>query len=95
VVAALTSDRAVGRILNAGTGHDVSVNELAALVEPDAERIVHVPHIHPQSEIAVLRCDPRLAAELLGWQPSVALSDGLARVRSWMGEQLGAGIPVP
>jgi nucleoside-diphosphate-sugar epimerase len=95
VVAALTSDRAVGRIINAGTAHDVSVNELAALVEPDAERIVHVPHIHPQSEIAVLRCDPRLAAELLGWQPSVALSDGLARVRSWMGEQLGAGIPVP
>jgi nucleoside-diphosphate-sugar epimerase len=95
VVAALTSDRAVGRILNAGTGHDVSVNELAALVEPDADRIVHVPHIHPQSEIAVLRCDPRLAAELLGWQPSVPLSDGLARVRSWMGEQLGAGIPVP
>ena len=94
VVAALTADRAVGRILNAGTGVDVSVNELAALVEPDPARIVHVPHIHPQSEIAVLRCDPRLANELLGWQPTVTLPEGLARVRSWMEERLGAGVPV-
>jgi nucleoside-diphosphate-sugar epimerase len=94
VVAALTSDRAVGRILNAGTGVDVSVNELAALVERDGSRIVHVPHIHPQSEIAVLRCDPSLAAELLEWHPTVSLPDGLGRVRSWMEERLGAGVPV-
>jgi nucleoside-diphosphate-sugar epimerase len=94
VVAALASDRAVGRILNAGTGHDVSVNELAAAIEPDGSRIVRVPHIHPQSEIAVLRCDPRLAADLLDWRPTVSLEDGLARVRAWMGERLGAGVPV-
>ena len=31
-------------------------------IEPDPPRIVHVEHIHPQSEIAVLRCDPRAAA---------------------------------
>ena len=94
VVAALVSDGAVGRILNAGTGTDVSINELAALLEPDPSRIVHVPHIHPQSEIAVLRCDPRLAAEILGWRPTVTLPDGLQRVRGWMGERLGAGVPV-
>ena len=94
VVAALTSDRAMGRILNAGTGVDVSVNELAALVEPDPSRIVHVPHIHPQSEIAVLRCDPSLAAELLDWRPTVSLPDGLSRVRAWMEERIGAGVPV-
>ena len=72
----------------------MSVNELAALVEPDPGRIVHVPHIHPQSEIAVLRCDPRLADELLDWRPTVALPEGLARVRDWMEERLGAGVPV-
>ena len=46
-------------------------------IEPDPARIVHVEHIHPQSEIAVLRCDPALASELLGWSPTVALDDGL------------------
>jgi nucleoside-diphosphate-sugar epimerase len=94
VADALLSDAATGRILNAGTGHDVSVNELAALIEPDLGRIVHVPHIHPQSEIAVLRCDPRRAADLLGWQPQVDLPTGLGRVRDWMALQLAAGVPV-
>ena len=94
VVAALASDRATGRILNAGTGRDVSVNELASLVEPDASRIVHVPHIHPQSEIAVLRCDPSLARDALGWQPEVSLADGLARVRSWMADRIETGVAV-
>ena len=83
VVAALASDAALGRVLNAGTGADVSINALAVLIEPDASRIVHVPHIHPQSEIPVLRCDPRLAAELLG-SPTVELPEGLGRrARGW------------
>jgi nucleoside-diphosphate-sugar epimerase len=92
---ALASDAATGRVLNAGTGVDVSVNELAAVVEPDPHRIVHQPHIHPQSEIAVLRCDARLADKLLGWRPEVSLADGLAATRSWMAERLAAGQRVP
>ena len=91
---ALLSDAATGRILNAGTGVDVSVNDLAAAVESDPSRIVHVEHIHPQSEIAVLRCDPRRAAELLDWRPQVDLQTGLGRVRDWMATQLAAGATV-
>jgi len=91
---ALVSDGAIGGILNAGTGVDVSVNALAALIEPEPGRIEHVEHIHPQSEIAVLRCDSRLASRVLGWQPEVSLPDGLARTRAWMAERLALGLPV-
>jgi nucleoside-diphosphate-sugar epimerase len=91
---ALAADVAMGQILNAGTGVDVSVNSLAAAIEPDAERVVHVPHIHPQSEIAVLRCDARRAADVLGWRPTVPLTEGLARTRVWMSERRAAGLPV-
>jgi UDP-glucose 4-epimerase len=94
VVDALLSDAAIGRILNAGTGADVSVNDLAAAVEPDAARIHHVDHIHPQSEIAVLRCDPTLARDVLGWSPTVSLDEGLTRVRMWMEERTALGIEV-
>jgi nucleoside-diphosphate-sugar epimerase len=94
VADAIERDGAVGRILNAGTGQDVSVNALAAAIEPDPGQIVHVPHIHPQSEIAVLRCDASLAAEVLGWRPEMSLEEGLRRTRAWMAARLEMGVPV-
>ncbi len=91
VADALLSDAVAGRVVNAGTGHDVSVNQLASLIEPDSDLIRHVPHIHPQSEIPVLRCDPRLAVGLLGWRPTVSLAGGLAQVRTWMTDRIAGG----
>jgi nucleoside-diphosphate-sugar epimerase len=91
---ALLSDAVTGRVLNAGTGVDVSVNDLAAAIEPDATRVVHVAHIHPQSEIAVLRCDAREARAVLGWEPQVSLDEGIRRTREWMAGRIAAGIPV-
>ncbi|MGH2407933.1 MAG: dTDP-glucose 4,6-dehydratase [Candidatus Limnocylindrales bacterium] len=91
---ALESDAAVGRIINAGTGADIAVNDLAAAIEGDPTRIVHVDHIHPQSEIPVLRCDPRRAADLLGWTPTTPLREGLAHTRTWMAQRLEMGLPV-
>jgi nucleoside-diphosphate-sugar epimerase len=91
---ALASDDATGRVLNAGTGRDVAVNELASIIETDASRIVHVEHIHPRSEIPVLRSDSRRAAEVLGWRAEVSLADGLALTRTWMKERLALGQPV-
>jgi UDP-glucose 4-epimerase len=91
---ALLSDAAMGRILNAGTGADVSINELASAIEPDPARIVHVDHIHPQSEIAVLRCDTSEAERTLGWRPEVSLADGIVRVREWMAARMAAGMAI-
>ena len=84
VVEAGYSDKVNGQILNAGLGRDVSVNELAALIEPNPAKIVHVPHIHPQSEIMKLLCDSRKAGELLGWSPQIDLPHGLRLTREWI-----------
>jgi len=94
VVDALLSDGVAGQVLNAGTGIDISVNDLAAAIEPNLARTLHVEHIHPQSEIAVLRCDARKARRVLGWQPETSLSEGLAHTRDWMAERLALGLPV-
>ena len=89
VVEAGYSSKANGEVLNAGLGRDVSVNELAALVEPNLLKIRHVPHIHPQSEIMKLLCDSRKAKELLGWTPAVGLEEGLALTRAWIKKNPG------
>ena len=84
VVEAGYSDKVNGQILNAGMGQDVSVNELAAMVESDPAKIVHVPHIHPQSEIMKLLCDSRKAKAMLDWTPQVGLVEGLRLTREWI-----------
>jgi len=84
VVEAGYSDKADGQIINAGTGRDIAVNDLAKLICGDESQIKHVPHIHPQSEIPKLVCDYTKAKELLGWQPKVSLEEGIERTRQWI-----------
>jgi len=84
VIAAGMDNRADGRLLNAGLGQDVSINELASLICKDKKRIKHVPHIHPQSEIPKLLCNYEKAQALLSWQPQVSLEEGIARTREWI-----------
>lgn len=89
LVRAGMDSRADGQIINAGLGRDVTVNELAGLICSDADRIQHVQHIHPQSEIQKLLCNYEKASNLLGWSPKVSLEEGLARTRAWISEHDG------
>ena len=84
VVEATLSEEPVGEVLNAGTGVDVTINELAELIAGADTPIEHVEHHHPQSEIGKLRCDPTKARKLLGWEPTVSLEDGIEELREWL-----------
>ena len=81
------SDAAVGEVINAGTGSDISINELAELVASDGTEITHVEHHHPQSEVQKLLCNPGKANDLLGWEPEVSLEEGIERLRKWLREE--------
>jgi NAD dependent epimerase/dehydratase len=84
---------AVGRVLNAGTGLEISIEELVeraekvvgkrAPIEREPERV------RPEgSEVERLCADARAAGGLLGWQPQVPLDDGLARTAEWIASNL-------
>ncbi|KAA9410361.1 SDR family NAD(P)-dependent oxidoreductase [Haloarcula hispanica] len=83
IVSASFSDEAIGEVINAGTGHDISINELAELIASDGTPIEHVEHHHPQSEVQKLKADPSKAKKLLDWEPEVSLEEGVERLRSW------------
>lgn len=88
VIKAGMDSRTDGQILNAGLGRDVSINELASLICTDSRRIIHIPHIHPQSEIQKLLCSYNKANDLLGWKPQVSLEAGLQKTREWISQTL-------
>jgi len=87
------SDRSIGETINVGNGKTISIGGLAQtivdMVNPDA-KIVSVPdRVRPEkSEVMRLICGNQKAKELLGWEPTVSLYDGLARTVEFVREHL-------
>lgn len=84
IVNATFSDRAVGQVINAGSGKDISINDLALLICEDSGRIEYVAHHHPQSEIQKLLGDYSKAKRLLNWEPKTTLEDGIKKTEEWI-----------
>jgi dTDP-glucose 4,6-dehydratase len=89
LIAAATEPTAIGRTFQLGTGADVSIGELVQLVGEILGRQLEVRHdeqrVRPAgSEVQRLVSDPSLAAELVGWRPTVTLREGLATTIEWI-----------
>jgi nucleoside-diphosphate-sugar epimerase len=84
VALAAESTAVEGQIVNAGTGRDVRMKDLAAMVASRGNGVEHVAHDHPQAEIPKLLCDASKAKRLLGWEPKIDLAEGLRRTRAWL-----------
>jgi nucleoside-diphosphate-sugar epimerase len=84
IIKAAFSDKSNGEIINGGTGQDIKIKDLALLIAGSEDRIVNVPHPHPQSEIWKLRCDPSKAKKLLGWEARTTLEEGIKRTAEWI-----------
>ncbi len=84
IVMASDSENCVGQIINAGTGKDISINNLARLIIGDETRIEHIKHHHPQSEIMKLRCDSSKARTFLNWEAQTPLEEGIAKLEEWI-----------
>jgi len=78
------NDKVNGEIVNAGTGRDVTINELAEIISKDRVKINHIKHIHPQSEIMKLKCDYNKAKKLISWEPEYSLEDGIKETEEWI-----------
>lgn len=84
IVASGYSEKVNGQIVNAGTGRDVTINELADVISDSKVKINHVKHIHPQSEIMKLKCDYSKAKNLIDWEPKYTLEQGIEETRKWI-----------
>ncbi len=89
ILAAGSSEAAVGETINVGNGAEIPILELARVVADVVGRPDLTPEMHPSRPGDVLRlyADAGKAADLLGWKPVVSLREGLERLLAWHEEQ--------
>ncbi|MBI4596931.1 MAG: SDR family NAD(P)-dependent oxidoreductase [Candidatus Omnitrophica bacterium] len=84
---------AIGRTINLGSGREISIGDLAAVIAGLADRPIRIEEDEsrlrpPQSEVDRLLAKNALAREVLGWEPSITLEEGLRITMAWMREHL-------
>jgi nucleoside-diphosphate-sugar epimerase len=86
-------DRALGEVVNIGSGREISIGDLVALLVEitgsPAEIITDEARLRPAgSEVERLLCDNTRAREWAGWTPEVTLEEGLRRTSDWVKDHL-------
>ena len=84
IVKAAEYRKCIGEIINAGTGKDISINDLAKMIIKNENQIEYVEHHHPQSEIMKLKCNNSKAKRLLNWEPKTSLEEGILILENWI-----------
>jgi len=89
------AERAVGQVINLGTGHGISVGELARAIMQIAGRklaiVADADRVRPPaSEVQLLVAKTERARDVLGWEPRVPLADGLKRVVDYISANMAA-----
>jgi NAD dependent epimerase/dehydratase len=87
-IALAECDEAVGRVINIGSGQEVSIRELAKMIieqiKPNAKVVYEEKRKRPdKSEVERLLCDNSLIKELTTWKPEISLKEGLIKTIEW------------
>jgi UDP-glucose 4-epimerase len=85
LILAATSNNTVGETINIGQGCEITINDLAAEVRKTLSKPDATLEYDDQRQGDVLRlfADTTKARDLLGYTPSISLSDGLRHLRDW------------
>jgi dTDP-glucose 4,6-dehydratase len=88
-IAAASSEGTVGKTVNLGTGHEISIGDLvskiADIVGCQVEIVSDEQRIRPsKSEVERLLSNPSKMESISGWRATVSLDEGLKKTVEWM-----------
>lgn len=90
---AAESLKGFGKVINIGSGREISIGELAEIIitltQSTARISVDKARVRPsRSEVKRLLADNRLAKETIGWEPRVSLEEGIKRTVVWIASHM-------
>lgn len=92
-IAAAQTQKAIGKVINVGSGKEISIGELADIIikktRSSAKIVIDKTRVRPsRSEVNRLLADNRLAKETLGWEPHVSMEEGIEKTITWIAAHL-------
>ncbi|SDZ04600.1 SDR family NAD(P)-dependent oxidoreductase [Thermoactinomyces sp. DSM 45892] len=86
---AATSEQAIGTTVNAGSGREIRIGDLATYITQIIGRDLPIRVANerlrpPKSEVDRLCSDSSKALNMMGWEPQVSLREGLERTVEWI-----------
>jgi NAD dependent epimerase/dehydratase len=92
-LAVAAADRAIGEVINIGSGREISIGDLLELMSQVTgvrKKVVEeTERLRPTgSEVQRLLCDNSRAGEVAGWKPEIPLEEGLRATAEWVRENL-------
>lgn len=90
-IKAASAPQAIGKVINVGSGKEISIGKLAQLIADLMSSSIYIEtdkqRLRPEnSEVERLLANNTVARNLLGWEPTVSLEEGLNLTISWIKE---------
>lgn len=87
-------DSDVTEVINIGSEEMISINGLAELISEISGQGVSIKNIPGPEGVMGRNSDNRLIKELLAWEPTQPLREGIERTYAWIEEQVAASVAV-
>lgn len=86
ILTASKETKAIGEVINVGSGHDVTILKLANMILKLSHKKLRIAYDKKRQrpfDVTKLVCDNSKAKKILKWKPTVSLEDGLRRTLDW------------
>ena len=86
IIRSLDSKKAVGEIINVGSGNEISIRDLAFKISKVAKKKIKIRHDESRErpyDVNRLICNNKKASKLLGWKPKINMDQGLKKLFQW------------
>ena len=86
IIRSLDSKKAVGEIINVGSGNEISIRDLAFKISKIAKKKIKIIYDESRErpfDVNRLICNNKKALRLLGWKPKINMDQGLEKLFLW------------